>query len=147
MSAAFPALTFEVEGVGSWPVLELVQKTPAPVMATPLITDVREDGYLLSWREEAGVLYMDATPVPASPRREAIVPSGPAELEVSLPVGVQDLAVLTVRGAFPYRFLSVPGGMVIGGSAIAVGLACECPRGGVPGATCTQARLYLVVVR
>lgn len=147
MSSALPGLTFEVEGVGSWPVLELVQKTPAPVVAQPLITDVPEDGYRLSWREEGGVLYMDATLVPATPRREVLVPSGPAELEVSLPAGIQELAVLTTRADFYYRFLSVPGGMVMGGRAIAVALKCECPRGGVPGADCTQSRLYLVVTR
>lgn len=146
MSSALPGLTFEVEGVGSWPVLELVQKTPAPLVVPKLITDVPADSFVLTWRETAGVLYMDATLVPATPRRPFLVPGGPTDLEVSLPVGVQDLAVLTVRGAFLYRFLST-GGIVLGGSAIAVGLACECHRRGVPGAPCTQARLYLVVVR
>lgn len=147
MSGPLPGLTFEVEGVGSWPVLELVQKTPTPIKAPPLINDVPENSFVLTWRESGGVLYMDAIAVRASPPRPTLVPAGPAELEVSLPAGVQELAVLTTRADFAYRFLSVPGGMVLGGRAIAVALKCECPRGGVPGADCRQARLYLVVVR
>lgn len=137
-------LRLEVEGVGSWPVLELTQRPPTTHEVPPPIW-ADADRVELSWREENGVLYMDARPAPSP--FFAYQLGGPAEVDLVVAAGVTELAELMNMPSFPFVLRMFDGGeLIMVGRAIAAALRCDCPQASVNVLPCHRTELRIVVV-